>query len=139
MLGFTFSSHAKPLKVYLLVGQSNMRATRPCARWRIWVWTQDGALLKAIRDDEPAKVHDQIWFLDRYLGRIRARKAADRRLRRGRARTKDRTELTFGITIQHVGEPILLIKTSWGGKSLNTDFRSPARGRINSTSNKSRI
>ena len=38
-------------------------------------------------------------------------------------------ELTFGITMQqHVGEPILLIKTSWGGKSLNTDFRSPSAG-----------
>ena len=38
-------------------------------------------------------------------------------------------ELSFGITMQqHVGEPILLIKTSWGGKSLNTDFRSPSAG-----------
>ena len=25
LLGFTFLSHAKPLKVYLLVGQSNMQ------------------------------------------------------------------------------------------------------------------
>ena len=29
---------------------------------------------------------------------------------------------------KHVGEPILIIKTSWGGKSLNTDFRSPSAG-----------
>ena len=35
----------------------------------------------------------------------------------------------FGITMQnYVGEPILLIKTSWGGKSLNTDFRPPTAG-----------
>ena len=25
-------------------------------------------------------------------------------------------------------EPILIIKTSWGGKSLNTDFRPPSAG-----------
>ncbi|MDP6448385.1 MAG: sialate O-acetylesterase, partial [Pirellulaceae bacterium] len=29
---------------------------------------------------------------------------------------------------KHIGEPILLIKTSWGGKSLNTDFRPPSAG-----------
>ncbi|MEZ5302003.1 MAG: hypothetical protein R3F11_15365 [Verrucomicrobiales bacterium] len=27
-----------------------------------------------------------------------------------------------------VDEPILLIKTAWGGKSINTDFRSPSGG-----------
>ncbi len=38
-------------------------------------------------------------------------------------------ELMFGITMQkHIGEPILIIKTSWGGKSLNLDFRSPSAG-----------
>lgn len=38
-------------------------------------------------------------------------------------------EYTFGITIEkYIGGPILLIKTSWGGKSLNTDFRSPSAG-----------
>jgi alpha-galactosidase len=39
-------------------------------------------------------------------------------------------ELAFGITMQELlGEPVLLIKTSWGGKSLNTDFRPPSAGR----------
>jgi alpha-galactosidase len=38
-------------------------------------------------------------------------------------------ELTFGIYMQqHVDEPILVIKTAWGGKSLNTDFRPPSAG-----------
>ena len=27
-----------------------------------------------------------------------------------------------------LGEPILIIKTAWGGKSLNTDFRPPSAG-----------
>jgi alpha-galactosidase len=38
-------------------------------------------------------------------------------------------EYTFGITIEKfIDGKILLIKTAWGGKSLNTDFRSPSAG-----------
>jgi alpha-galactosidase len=35
----------------------------------------------------------------------------------------------FGITMQKsLGQPILIIKTAWGGKSLHTDFRPPSAG-----------
>ncbi len=38
-------------------------------------------------------------------------------------------EFTFGLYMQKFTDaPILLIKTSWGGKSLNTDFRPPGAG-----------
>lgn len=38
-------------------------------------------------------------------------------------------ELTFGIYMQKIlHEPILIIQTAWGGKSLNTDFRPPGAG-----------
>lgn len=38
-------------------------------------------------------------------------------------------EFTFGIyTRKLVNEPILIIKTAWGGKSINTDFRPPSAG-----------
>ena len=38
-------------------------------------------------------------------------------------------EFTFGITMDAAfDEPVLLIKTAWGGKSLHTDFRSPSAG-----------
>ena len=38
-------------------------------------------------------------------------------------------EFTFGITMERLlGEPILIIKTSWGGRSLHTDFRPPGAG-----------
>ncbi|MEO6924492.1 MAG: sialate O-acetylesterase, partial [Bryocella sp.] len=38
-------------------------------------------------------------------------------------------EFTFGITMEKMlGEPILIIKTSWGGRSLHTDFRPPSAG-----------
>ena len=29
---------------------------------------------------------------------------------------------------QLLNEPLLIIKTAWGGKSLNTDFRPPSAG-----------
>jgi len=38
-------------------------------------------------------------------------------------------EFTFGIYTQMLTDaPILIIKTSWGGKSLHTDFRPPSAG-----------
>jgi hypothetical protein len=38
-------------------------------------------------------------------------------------------EFTFGIYMQKLrDEPILIIKTAWGGKSLHTDFRPPSAG-----------
>jgi hypothetical protein len=38
-------------------------------------------------------------------------------------------ELGFGLSIeQELDGPILIIKTSWGGKSLNYDFRPPSAG-----------
>jgi hypothetical protein len=38
-------------------------------------------------------------------------------------------ELQFGHVIgDHLGSPVLLIKTAWGGKSLYSDFRPPSSG-----------
>jgi len=38
-------------------------------------------------------------------------------------------EYLFGLTIEEAQkEPILIIKTAWGGKSLHTDFRPPSAG-----------
>ncbi len=38
-------------------------------------------------------------------------------------------ELGFGLVMgDHLKEPVLLIKTAWGGKSLFTDFRPPSSG-----------
>ncbi|MCH7910024.1 MAG: hypothetical protein IIB38_10450, partial [Candidatus Hydrogenedentes bacterium] len=38
-------------------------------------------------------------------------------------------EFTFGITMDKaIEEPILIIKTAWGGKSIGRDFRPPSSG-----------
>ncbi|MEO1864076.1 MAG: sialate O-acetylesterase [Verrucomicrobiia bacterium] len=129
------SIHAapKPLKIYLLVGQSNMQghaAERTLEH--LGMDPKTAPLLKAIRNpDGTAKLQKDVWIssIEPSLesgekhGRLTVGYGA------GGREPKIGPELTFGITMQnHVGEPILLIKTSWGGKSLNTDFRPPSAG-----------
>ena len=129
------SIHAapKPLKIYLLVGQSNMQghaAERTLEH--LGMDPKTAPLLKAIRNaDGTAKGQKNVWIssIEPSLesgekhGRLTVGYGA------GGRGPKIGPELTFGITMQnHVGEPILLIKTSWGGKSLNTDFRPPSAG-----------
>ena len=37
-------------------------------------------------------------------------------------------EFTIGIFMEKLGDPVLIIKTSWGGMDLHTAFRSPGAG-----------
>jgi len=132
-MSLSISTLAKPLKIYLLVGQSNMQghaAERTLEH--LGMDPKTAPLLKAIRNpDGTAKLQRDVWIssIEPSLesgekhGRLTVGYGA------GGRGLKIGPELTFGITMQnHVGEPILLIKTSWGGKSLNTDFRPPSAG-----------
>ena len=133
LLGFSFSLSAKPLKVYLLVGQSNMQghaAERTLKH--LGMDPKTAPLLKAIRNaDGTAKTHDQIWISSIDTSEEPGVKEGKLTVGYGAGGRDPKIgpELTFGITMQqHVGEPILLIKTSWGGKSLHTDFRPLSAG-----------
>ena len=122
-----------PLKVYLLVGQSNMQGHAQVRTFdHIGMDPKTAPILKAIRNaDGTSKVCENVWISsvdtaapesERH-GRLTAGYGAS-----GRG-PKIGPELTFGIYMkQHVDEPILIIKTAWGGKSLNTDFRPPSAG-----------
>ena len=64
-------------------------------------------------------------------GKAAAKLTAGYGSRRNPAEAGDKIgpEFTFGIYMQKtLKEPILIIKTAWGGKSIHTDFR-PAFGR----------
>ncbi len=133
LLDVSFSLSAKPLKVYLLVGQSNMQghaAERTLGH--LGMDSKTVPLLKAIQNaDGSAKVHDQIWISSIEVAEESGVKEGKLTVGYGAGGRDPKIgpELTFGVTMQkHVGEPILLIKTSWGGKSLNTDFRPPSAG-----------
>ena len=132
-LGIFHSLSAKPIKVYLLVGQSNMQghaAERTLGH--LGMDSKTVPLLRAIQNaDGSAKVHDQIWISSIEVAEESGVKEGKLTVGYGAGGRDPKIgpELTFGVTMQkHVGEPILLIKTSWGGKSLNTDFRPPSAG-----------
>ena len=123
----------KPLKIYMLVGQSNMQghaAERTLEH--LGMDPKTAPLLKAIRNaDGTAKAQKNVWISSIEPSLESGEKHGQLTVGYGAGGRglKIGPELTFGITMQnHVGEPILLIKTSWGGKSLNTDFRPPSAG-----------
>jgi alpha-galactosidase len=135
------SAQSKKLKVFILAGQSNMEGH---ARIETFDYIGDdpatAPLLKMMRgaDGKPA-VADNAWIS--YLtghyegnangegtGKLTAGFGA-----RGSNPTQDGgkigPEFTFGLAMDAaLDEPVLLIKTAWGGRSLNTQFRPPSAG-----------
>lgn len=127
--------HAKPLKVFILAGQSNMQGH---AKVETFDYIGDdpatAPLLQEMRGaDGKPRVLENVWIssigclgdaysdLTEKTGKLTAGFGAPE--------NKIGPEFTFGITMEKLlGEPILLIKTAWGGRSLHTDFRPPSAG-----------
>lgn len=132
MSGFASQAVAKPLKVFILAGQSNMQGWISVDTFDYLATDPKTApILKELNGaDAKPRVCEKVWISS--IGCA----GDDTTERKGKltagfgART-DRIgpEFTFGIYIEKLlDEPILLIKTSWGGKSLHTDFRTPGAG-----------
>ena len=112
----------KPIKVFILAGQSNMegkakvslleyQTSQPKTRPLFARFQKDGKWIE--RDD--------VWikFLDR-KGRLTVGFGSPQRIG---------PELAFGWVVgDRYDEPVLLIKTAWGGRSLWRDFRPPSAG-----------
>ena len=122
---------AKPLKVFILAGQSNMQGhahVRTFDAMRLDPETEP--ILKEMRnEDGTPKVCEKVWISsigcaeEEQVGKLTAGFGAKR------GGPKIGPEFTFGIYAQELlDEPILIIKTAWGGKSLHTDFRPPSAG-----------
>ena len=124
----TSSVIAKPLKVYILVGQSNMQGHAMTTTFDYMALDPKTApILKEMQNaDGTPRVCDKVWISSiegDKKGKLTAGYGASTR------GPKIGPEFTFGIYMQKiVNEPILIIKTAWGGKSLHTDFRSPSGG-----------
>jgi hypothetical protein len=125
----------KPLKVFILAGQSNMQGHASISTFDSMADDPKTAqLLKEMRDtDGKPKVCEKVWItsvgclgdaysdLTEKKGKLTAGFGAPDK--------KIGPEFTFGITMEKtLNEPILIIKTSWGGRSLHTDFRPPSAG-----------
>jgi alpha-galactosidase len=77
--------------------------------------------------DGKPKVCERVWISS--IGCAEAEQTGKLTAGFGASGEKIGPEFTFGLYMQKFTDaPILLIKTSWGGKSLNTDFRPPSAG-----------
>jgi hypothetical protein len=121
----------KPLKVFILAGQSNMQGHAHVRTFDAMdLDPKTAPILKEMRnaDGTAARFGEDVDLVHRLGGR-----RAGGQLTAGfgaQARgPKIGPEFTFGIYMQKLlDEPILIIKTAWGGKSLHTDFRPPSAG-----------
>lgn len=121
-LPITSSADEAPVRVYILAGQSNMegkaknklldyQATAPETKELFAHLRKDGQWI--VRDDVFIK------YLNRKGGLTIGYGSPDR----------TGVELEFGTVLgDYYDEPVLLIKTAWGGHSLYQKFRSPSAG-----------
>jgi len=89
--------------------------------------------IKEAGEDYKKRITDALVVSDRvYINSISDRNIRSGRLSIGHAGHGPESigpEYSFGLSIaEKMDGPILLIKTSWGGKSLNYDFRPPSSG-----------
>jgi len=128
---------AAPLKVYILSGQSNMEGHAKISSFdHLAMDPKTVPILEAMRNkDGSSKVFENIRISyrtgkeDQQPGVGPLTSGFGARSNPTEDGGKIGPEFTFGIyTEQLVEEPILLIKTAWGGKSLHTDFRPPSAG-----------
>ena len=130
--GFSGKSQGKPLKVFILAGQSNMQGS---AHYNTFAAIGDdpktAPMLQEILNEERKPVEaDNAWVT--YLtGRGEERILRSGKVKVGYGFDEERIgpEYGFGLALDRaLDEPVLLIKTAWGGKSLAVDFRPPSAG-----------
>ena len=129
------TSFAKPLKVFILAGQSNMQGHADLSTFDyVGKDPLTAPILAAMRDAEgKPRVCENVWISSLGCG---GNQYSDMLVKTGTltagfgaSDSKIGPEFTFGIYSEKMlKEPVLIIKTSWGGRSLNTDFRPPSAG-----------
>ena len=132
MPGTTSQVSAKPLKVFVLAGQSNMQGHVNVSTFdSLGDDPKTAPILKEMRKvDGAPRVCSKVWISSigcadgdttEQIGKVTAGFGA--------SINEIGPEFTFGIYMEKLlQEPVLIIKTSWGGKSLHTDFRPPSAG-----------
>ena len=125
----------RPLKVFILAGQSNMQGHARISTFdSLADDPRTAPLLGRMRTpDGKPRVCERVWISsvgclgDAYsdLNESKGRLTAGF----GAPTDKIGPEFTFGLAMEsRLQEPILIIKTAWGGRSLNTEFRPPSAG-----------
>ncbi len=131
ILGIVSQAEAKPLKVFILAGQSNMQGHVNVSTFDSMASDPKTApILKEMRGpDGKPKVCERVCISSiGCAGDDTTEQTGKLTAGFGASTAEIGPEFTFGIYMEKSGEPILIIKTSWGGKSLHTDFRPPSAG-----------
>lgn len=119
-----------PVKVFILAGQSNMEGHGGVKTLdQLGEHPTHGYLLKKIKNDDGSFVVREDVFV--------SYQKADEKIKRPLSVGMGAwgadwfgPEVMFGIEMgDHFKEPVLLIKTCWGGHSLYGNFRSPSAGK----------
>lgn len=131
-------AESKPLRVFILAGQSNMEGH---ARVETFDYIGDDPvtrpLLKKMRGEDGKPVVCEGVWISYFTGIGDSNGEGFGPLTSGYGSRRNPKEdggkigpeFTFGIAMDAAfEEPVLIIKTAWGGKSLNTDFRPPSAG-----------
>ena len=125
----------KPLKVFILAGQSNMQGHAAISTFDSMADDPKTAplLKEMLGPDGKPRVCENVWITsvgclgDAYTDLTEAKGKLTTGF--GAPENKIGPEFTFGLTMEkRLNEPVLIIKTSWGGRSLHTDFRPPSAG-----------
>jgi hypothetical protein len=127
----TPSSNPNKVKIFILVGQSNMVGhgeMEPIGTQGTLQHTFNSApaTYAHLKNGSNWAVRDDVWIYYNRDGSL---------VKGGLAPGFGANENTIGPELQfghamgaHYGQKVLLIKTAWGGKSLQTDFRPPSAG-----------
>ncbi|WP_253159086.1 sialate O-acetylesterase [Stieleria tagensis] len=119
----------KPLKVFILAGQSNMQGHAQVRTMDAMRLNPKGAALltEMHHPDGTPRVCQDVGISS--IGSAHQEQTGRLTVGFGASANgpKIGPEFTFGIWMQKwLDEPVLIIKTAWGGKSLHTDFRPPS-------------
>lgn len=120
----------KPVKVFLLVGQSNMQGKGSADHLKELVKAEPEKYGHLMKGDEWAE-RDDVWIHFSSAGAERFGHPANGKLKMGFTYPPRKVgpELGFGKVVgDAIDEPIVLLKACWGGQSLAVDFRPPSAG-----------
>ena len=133
------SPSPSPIKVFLLAGQSNMQGQGVVSMDHprdynsgkgnlVWSMTHSASkrLMRHLRDESDAwVVRDDVEIRYKFRGKVRQGPLTIGYTGYGGS-SHIGPELQFGHVVgDGIENPVLLIKTAWGGKSLHVDFRPP--------------
>ncbi len=133
-------SYSKPLKVFILAGQSNMEGPADISTFDyIGDDPATAPLLKMMRGADGKPTTAEGAWISYHTGAGVKNFTLNGKLSAGygtmwgadptKPGTKIGPEFTFGLAMDAAfDEPVLIIKAAWGGKSLHTDFRPPSAG-----------